>query len=108
MMKEIGETRNTIVPLDVNDLVSEGHFVTYTGKTVEWFNWNFNEPNNYNNEDYVHMYVINEYFTDSSYIKISKSEGWIDESSRGKWNDIIVFNYYSFDGEVDVFCEYDQ
>ena len=58
MMKEIGETRNTIVPLDVNDLVSEGHFVTYTGKTVEWFNWYSNQPDNWQNEDYVHMYVI--------------------------------------------------
>ena len=87
MLKAIGETRKTEVPLDVNDLESEGHFVTYTGKTVEWFNWNYNSPDNYHNEDYVHMYVMN------------------NNSGDGLWNDLKV---ESNDDEVRVFCEYDQ
>merc|ERR1712131_208487 len=86
MLKAIGETRNTKVPLDVNDLVSEGHFVTYTGKTVEWFNWSYNRPDNHHNEDYVHMYVH------------------MNDSNGGRWNDLRVL---SGDDQISIFCEYD-
>ena len=62
----------------------EGKFVTSMGKPVGWFNWNRNgsgQPDNYRNEDYVHM-----------------------RGNDGTWNDIGQDSDVSAD--ITVFCEF--
>ena len=83
MLKKLGKTINTHVPLDANDVGYEGKFTTSTGEPVEWFNWGKNQPDNYDNEKFVHMYVQE------------------NSAEPGKWNDIDG-NYAN-----DVFCKYD-
>ena len=111
VLTKIGLPRNGAgIPLDLNDIVSEGNFVTSTGKAVEWFNWREGEPNNSDFiEDYVEMFIFDDSFTEteiltelSSDLLIQIASVPIFESSSGKWN-VNTRNW-----QVEVFCEYDQ
>ena len=110
VLKKIGKPTNAIIPLDVNDIVTEGNFVTSTGQPVEWFNWREGEPNNFGlNEDHVEMIIFEDKFTESDFFKeLKESENNLDESSSGKWNDTPGNAVSSYVGQVAVFCEYDQ
>ena len=77
MLKEMEEL-NEYVVLDANDFKTEGNFVSSTGKPIEWFNWKTGPPDNYGNQDRVHMSII----------------------PPGKWN-VIRGN-----SNIYVFCEY--
>ena len=98
------------IALDLNDIDSEGNFVSSTGKPVEWFNWGARGPNNSNlNEDHVEMVIFDDNFTESDLFKEFASDVFIQqiasvdfESLSGKWND------KTGSWQVDVFCEYDQ
>jgi hypothetical protein len=55
---------NGRVWLGLSDAVSEGSFFWANGEPVTYTNWDFNEPNNAGNEDYVAMYSGNGFWVD--------------------------------------------
>jgi len=58
--------------IGLNDVASEGDYVWVDGTPFDFVNWASGEPNNSNNEDYVHMVTP----TDAS------------SSRRERWNDL--------------------
>ena len=48
---------NVNIWIGINDIDQEGVFVAVDGSDITYTNWDLNEPNNYNNEDAVHIRV---------------------------------------------------
>jgi len=72
------------------DEAHEGQWEWITGEPFDYTNWDYNEPNNANeNEHYLQIYrKANPY--------------WAELSSTGKWND-LSYNAYVRESEVDYF-----
>ena len=76
------------VALDINDVEQEGSFVTSTGEKPSYYKWSkivgksgF-EPNNLNNEDYVHLWLVSRWTV-----------------QKDHWND------GEYDWDTDIVCE---
>jgi hypothetical protein len=57
--------------IGLNDAAQEGVFEWISGEPVSYFNWDVNEPNNFGNEDFVHIWADEDQFS----------------TPGGRWND---------------------
>ena len=68
------------VALDINDVKQEGTFITSTGEKPTYYKWSPGEPNNNNNDDYVHLWLVSKWTV--------LKDHWNDE--RYDWDTDIV------------------
>lgn len=78
------KSTNSYLWLGATDSYEEGKWKWVTGESIVYRNWANNEPNNYNDEDYMVLY-----------------------KNSGKWNDGTDI-YYSDTKSYSFICEYDN
>ncbi len=73
--------------LGASDTVTEGTFQWVTGEAFTYTNWRANQPDNWNDEDYLHIYNNAEYFSQwNDYPNDAANIGFICEIETGPYS----------------------
>ena len=55
---------NEHIWIGINDIEQEGRYVTVDGSAITYTNWHIYEPNNYHDEDGIHIWMGNKRWND--------------------------------------------